>query len=178
MCDEPLALRAAGDAPPQVQTSPHRQLHATKQVPLIAVAASIAALAVVGLATAQAKQQCSVRAGHHGYWSWRMIDGRKCWYEGKPMISRSSLQWPELQPAPKRELATAPTEKRGNPLDAQAYMPNDFRHVRSTVARQDREHQALIGGAARTSRRFDSNHVPQPPGFSGYFAGDSAGITV
>jgi hypothetical protein len=124
MCDEPLALRAAGDASPQVLASPHRQLHATKQVPLIAVAASIAALAVVGLATAQAKQQCSVRAGHHGYWSWRTIDGRKCWYEGKPMISRSLLQWPELQPAPKRELATAPTEKRGNPLDAQAYMPN------------------------------------------------------
>jgi hypothetical protein len=127
MCDEPQALRAAGEAPRQLQASPHPRLHATKQVPLIAVAASIAALAVIGLATAQAKQQCSVTAGHQGYWSWRMIDGRKCWYAGKPMISRSLLEWPAraVQPASRRELANARTEKRGNPLDAQAYVPDD-----------------------------------------------------
>ena len=121
MRDEPQAL------PGQLQASPHRRLHVTKQVPLIAVTAFIAALAVIGLATAQAKQQCSVTAGRHGFWSWRMIDGRKCWYAGKPMISRSLLEWPAraVQPS-RRELANARTEKRGNPMDAQAYVPEDY----------------------------------------------------
>jgi len=37
------------------------------------------------------------------------------------------LEWPAraVQPASRRELANARTEKRGNPLDAQAYVPDD-----------------------------------------------------
>jgi len=33
-----------------------------------------------------------------GYWSYRLIDGRKCWYEGKPGLAKSSLRWSD-QPA-------------------------------------------------------------------------------
>jgi len=52
-----------------------------------------------------------------------MIDGRKCWYEGKPMLSKSSLEWsaqPAIKPDAEEEVASAVTEKPGNPLDAQA----------------------------------------------------------
>lgn len=79
----------------------------------------------MSIATAFAKQQCgaSMPANSHGYWSWRLIDGRKCWYEGKPMLSKSSLEWP-AQPKARldsnEELASALTEKPGNPLDSQA----------------------------------------------------------
>jgi hypothetical protein len=79
----------------------------------------------MSIATAFAKQQCSASmpANSHGYWSWRLIDGRKCWYEGKPMLSKSSLEWP-AQPKARldsnEELASALTEKPGNPLDSQA----------------------------------------------------------
>jgi hypothetical protein len=31
-----------------------------------------------------------------------MIDGRVCWYEGKNMISRSLLRWPDSDIAPKQ----------------------------------------------------------------------------
>jgi hypothetical protein len=85
----------------------------------------VAALFSMPTATAAAKQQCSAStpANAHGYWSWRMIDGRKCWYEGKPMLSKSLLEWP-AQPAVKpdtdEEIASDLTEKPGNPLDAQA----------------------------------------------------------
>ena len=34
----------------------------------------------------------AVRSGH---WSYRNIDGRKCWYQGKPMLPKSSLHWPK-----------------------------------------------------------------------------------
>ena len=84
----------------------------------------VAALFSMPVATAVAKQQCSASmpSGAHGYWSWRMIDGRKCWYEGKPMLSKSSLEWPS-RPAAKaepEEVASAAIEKPGNPMDAQA----------------------------------------------------------
>jgi hypothetical protein len=115
------------------------------------LAAFIAGLVIAG--AVEAKQQCSVSAGSHGYWSWRMIDGRKCWYEGKPMLSRAMLEWPAesaAQPDTKADAASVAPERRrtesqraesqraenqraesqraeshGDPMDAQAYAPAD-----------------------------------------------------
>jgi hypothetical protein len=56
-----------------------------------------------------------------------MIDGRKCWYEGKPMLAKSSLEWPAetaAEPDSTGEVASAP-QRKSNPLDAEAYAPND-----------------------------------------------------
>ena len=44
-------------------------------------------------------------ANRKGHWSYRLIDGRKCWYEGKAMLPKSSLRWavksePVAQAAP------------------------------------------------------------------------------
>jgi hypothetical protein len=98
-----------------------------RQIPPFTFVACIAALSIIGTATAQAKQPCSVAAAAQGYWSWRMIDGKKCWYEGKPMLSKTSLEWPAqeaAQPDSKAELANAPSGKHGDPMDAQAYAPD------------------------------------------------------
>jgi hypothetical protein len=35
-----------------------------------------------------------------GHWSYRIIDGRKCWYAGKAMISKSMLRWPAAKAQP------------------------------------------------------------------------------
>jgi hypothetical protein len=35
-----------------------------------------------------------VPAARNGHWYYRIIDGRKCWYQGKAMIPKSSLYWP------------------------------------------------------------------------------------
>ena len=39
--------------------------------------------------------ECSANlpAARSGYWSYRIVDGRTCWYEGRKMISKSLLQW-------------------------------------------------------------------------------------
>jgi hypothetical protein len=120
------------------------------RLPSILLAAFIAGLFIAG--AVEAKQQCSVSAGK-GYWSWRTIDGRKCWYEGKPMLSRAMLEWPEesaAQPDAKADTASVAPERRhpesqhaesqhaesqhaesqhaeghGDPMDAQAYAPAD-----------------------------------------------------
>ena len=104
------------------------------QILLVFFAACIAALMPTGVANAKA-MECSVArpSSPQGYWSWRLIDGRKCWYAGKAMISKSLLQWPakasaqvKADPAPARvtvvpvTVVPVATEKRSDPLDAHA----------------------------------------------------------
>ena len=103
------------------------------QILLVFFAACIAALMPTGGANAKAVE-CSVARPSHpqGYWSWRLIDGRKCWYAGKTMISKSLLQWPakvsvqaKADPKPVPVTVVPVTVVTGNlsdPLDAQARM--------------------------------------------------------
>src|SRR3954447_2649451 len=100
-----------------------------KQLPSIALAACFVTLLSVGMPHAQAKQQCSAAmpSNPHGHWwSYRLLDGRKCWYEGKPMLSKSLLEWPteaSTQPGTSREVKRVISEKPGGPLDSQAWAP-------------------------------------------------------
>ena len=102
----------------------------TSQFQSIALAAFIAAPLSIEVSTAQAKQQCSAEmpSNPHGrWWSYRLIDGRKCWYEGKPGLSKSLLEWPSevsAQTASAEEDASTAPEKPLNPLDSQAWAPN------------------------------------------------------
>jgi hypothetical protein len=116
-----------------------KPLAATKQprsaqmskLPSIALAAWIATLLSVGIPNAQAKQQCSAAAPknpHGQWWSYRLIDGRKCWYEGKPLLSKSLLEWPKeasAQRVSNGKVTSVVTQKPGNPLDAQAGALNE-----------------------------------------------------
>jgi hypothetical protein len=103
-----------------------------RKLPPIAFAVWIATLLPVGMPNAQAKQQCSAAtpSNPHGrWWSYRLIDGRKCWYEGKPMLSKSLLEWSKEaspQPVSAGQVATSVTERPGNPLDSQAWALKDF----------------------------------------------------
>ena len=109
------------------------------QVRLIFFAVCISVLVPIGVLTAQAKaqiKQCVASPSKtQGHWSWRLIDGRKCWYAGKTMISKSLLQWPakasvqakaDTRPVPVTVVpvtvvpVTVATEKRSDPRDAQA----------------------------------------------------------
>jgi hypothetical protein len=103
------------------------------QIRLVLFAACIAALAPIGMPTVEAKAQikeCSVKppSNARGHWSWRLIDGRKCWYAGRAVISKSALRWAAAAPA-QAKAAAAPvapvvvaTERRSDPMDAQARM--------------------------------------------------------
>ena len=56
---------------------------------------------LTGMQTAQAIE-CSAAIPSHpqGHWSYRLIDGRKCWYQGQNNLSKSLLQWPGETSAP------------------------------------------------------------------------------
>src|SRR5215475_10381572 len=103
MTDQDQAVRAVSRAESLRGTHAHNRLYG-KILPSIAIAAGVTALIIGG--TAIAKQQCSTSAGSGGFWSWRMIDGRKCWYQGKPMISRDLLEWPAGTKAAARPVET------------------------------------------------------------------------
>jgi hypothetical protein len=98
------------------------------QVSLVLLAVGVGSLASVGMPTVEAKaqiKQCSVAppSNARGHWSWRRIDGRKCWYSGRAAIPKSSLRWAVAAPAQVKADA-APViiakEKRSDPMDAQA----------------------------------------------------------
>jgi hypothetical protein len=103
------------------------------QILLVFFAACIAALMPTGGANAKAVDCSAARPSNaQGYWSWRLIDGRKCWYLGKTMISKSLLQWPakvsvqakaDPKPVPVTVVpVTVVTGKLSDPLEAQARM--------------------------------------------------------
>jgi hypothetical protein len=100
--------------------------------------ALVAALLLLGTPQAEAKQQCSTAmpsSSNGKWWSYRIIDGRKCWYEGKPGLSKNLLAWsqtvsaeasPKVSAQPSRkEVADAVSARRRDPLDAQAWSPKD-----------------------------------------------------
>jgi hypothetical protein len=83
------------------------------QIFVAVFAACIAALAVNSMPTAEAKaqRQCSASPSKtQGHWSWRLIDGRKCWYAGKMVIAKSSLRWPEVEPRQSKATEVKATE--------------------------------------------------------------------
>lgn len=100
------------------------------QILLILFAACFAVLMPTGEANAKSVQ-CSVvrQSTAHGHWSWRLIDGRKCWYAGKSVISKSALRWPAAESAQANVKVAPPVgvvaEKRSDPMNAQARMLDD-----------------------------------------------------
>ena len=110
----------------------------TQILSVLFVACMAAAVAPVGAANAKA-MECSVARPSNAsvYWSWRLIDGRKCWYAGKTMVSKSLLHWPAKAQVQKAEAQVKPsvqaksdapppvtvaTDKRNELMDAQARM--------------------------------------------------------
>lgn len=102
----------------------------SKQLSSRTLTAFVAALLLLGMPRVEAKQQCSAAmpSNPNGkWWSYRLIDERKCWYEGKPGLSKSFLEWPKeasAQPSRNDAVNIVP-EKRFNPLDAQTWAPKE-----------------------------------------------------
>ena len=78
----------------------------SKQIQAISLVAFVARILPLGIVlpvemqAAEAKQ-CSAAepSNPRKHWSYRLIDGRKCWYEGENNFPKSLLQWPEQNSA-------------------------------------------------------------------------------
>jgi hypothetical protein len=83
---------------------------------------------LIGMQTAQATQ-CSTAMPSHpqGHWSYRLIDGRKCWYQGENNLSKSLLRWPDetsARSAPEDALALAVSPPVKKTIRTVAEKPN------------------------------------------------------
>lgn len=102
----------------------------TTRLASLLLAASLTAISSNEIAIAEARQQCSEAIPTHTqsrWWSYRLIDGRKCWYEGKPGLSKSLLEWPKeatARPASGEGVTGSRPEKVLTPLNAKAWAPN------------------------------------------------------
>jgi hypothetical protein len=86
---------------------------------------------------------CRSEKGSDGYWSWRNIDGKRCWYRGQPGMSKDKLRWgttpqeaKRQEPATKRQEPTAKRQDSAPKRSAQR-SPTALRH-------DDDERQLLL----------------------------------
>jgi hypothetical protein len=98
-----------------------------RTLPVLLAACAMTVLPMV-VPPAQAKQCSTARPSdpHGQWWSWRLIDGRKCWYEGRGQISKSLLQWSGPSSARKESAGTPVsmlTQKPKELLDSRASLP-------------------------------------------------------
>jgi hypothetical protein len=65
------------------------------------IVAGIIALSFLGASAASAIE-CTpeMPTTRSGYWSWRIIDGKRCWYPGRPGMEKANLQWPKSASTP------------------------------------------------------------------------------
>src|SRR2546423_1842381 len=104
------------------------------QVPVIARILPMGIMLLIGMQAAEAKQ-CSAAepSNPQKHWSYRLIDGRKCWYEGENNFPKALLQWPEqsstlsafgkIAPSPE-DLATqtvSPSAEPNNQSDSESF---------------------------------------------------------
>jgi hypothetical protein len=115
-------------------------------------AAAVLCTVLLSAAASEAagRKTCSATPPAKTYWSWRQIDGRKCWYEGKAGLSKSLLKWPD-QVAARYEAAPRPARRGppGKPLEAQA-IPGDLLDAQASALEEpasfDARWQARVGG--------------------------------
>jgi len=58
------------------------------------------------------------------YWSWRLIDGKRCWYPGRPGMNKANLRWSQSERAPEQVEVDPPEELRNHYSQPQYDLPN------------------------------------------------------
>src|SRR4029077_9776954 len=62
---------------------------------------SIAVVLLLLISSGASATECQSSPGHDGkWWSYRIVDSRRCWYQGRPGRSRDLLQWARQSPPP------------------------------------------------------------------------------
>ena len=68
--------------------------------PRITISCALLALVLTGSTGSAHAVDCQSDKGSGYPWSWRLIDGKRCWYKGNPGMDKKLLRWAENTPAP------------------------------------------------------------------------------
>ena len=81
-------------------------------------ASSSIAVALLLISSGASATECQSSPGHDGkWWSYRIVDSKRCWYQGKPGRSKDLLHWAEQSPPP---VVTRPDPGNSPPLHRQS----------------------------------------------------------
>jgi len=139
---------------------------------LLILSAVCAAAGMYGLSEVHARPiACAAQAPKplKGHWYYRIIDGRKCWYEGKANIPKSSLHWPGT--------AQKSSDTSEPPLEASARKPaTDGRKAigSATTWASDQEPEP----AGQMSQSEQPSSWPMPFTDDGSFESRWRGLTI
>jgi hypothetical protein len=92
---------------------------------ILHIVAGTIALSFLGTSAASAIEcKAEMPGARSGYWSWRIIDGKRCWYSGRAGMDKANLQWPKSAAAP---LSVDSTPEQVSPqtysANAESYSP-------------------------------------------------------
>jgi hypothetical protein len=71
-------------------------------------------------------------AASREYWSWRQIDGRQCWYVGRPGRDKATLHWPQPQREMRRETIGVGTHRGIEPAAKSSRQSGSSRQSKSS----------------------------------------------
>ena len=64
-------------------------------------ASSSIAVALLLISSGASATECQSSVGHDGkWWSYRIVDSKRCWYQGRPGRSKDLLHWAKQSPPP------------------------------------------------------------------------------
>jgi hypothetical protein len=73
----------------------------TKRDARVTKAVSSITVALLLISSGASAAECQSSPGHDGkWWSYRIVDSKRCWYQGRPGRSKDLLQWAKQLPPP------------------------------------------------------------------------------
>src|SRR6476646_874142 len=78
-----------------------RRAHQAASDARVTKAVSSIAVALLLISSGASATECQSSPGRDGkWWSWRIVDSKRCWYQGRPGRSKDLLQWAKQSPPP------------------------------------------------------------------------------
>src|SRR4249919_1355622 len=78
-----------------------RRAHQAASDARVTKASSSIAFALLLVSSGASATECQSSPGNDGkWWSWRIVDSKRCWYQGRPGRSKDLLQWAKQSPPP------------------------------------------------------------------------------
>src|SRR3954453_20785936 len=87
------------------RSGPHRRMREVLRLRIrnhrVSKAISATAVALLLISSGASATECQSSPSHDGKrWSWRMVDSKRCWYQGRPGRAKHVLQWAMQSPPP------------------------------------------------------------------------------
>ncbi len=153
----PLSGRAALKV---MQLDGARRAHQSARDARVTKAVSSIAVALLLISSGASATECQSSPGQDGkWWSWRIVDSKRCWYEGKPSRSKDQLHWAKQSPpliVTRPDLGDSPPPAPPVPPQQPTEIVNTTPKVVSTVSTPMPASEALQSAARPPS-------LPEPP---------------